>query len=179
MKLEEFAKDGQLTVITGNLPSGEDATRQAIIAAVKPKTLLDADQLGWNLESADILMSELRELASKYQMKIVLHDGIIYCSEVIDGARELVRQPNRQIDKMITYADNYKSGRKVVAVTGGAGIGKARKSGSMLYVGHPSQLMPVAVVETERMEAPLPQSWKQPKLRKGAGHNKHSRKGKK
>lgn len=181
MKIEEFAVDGQFTVIHGNLPDGENATRRAIISAVNPKTILDAEQMMLTHDDASALMDKLRDLARDLNVKLVLHDGIVYCSEVIDGALELVRQ-DRQADKMITYADNYRAKTAFV----GRPIGKSRsveqRAGTLLALHCAVQNIRKDIfwaAEDVGIDAPVGKDWKQTKLRKGAGHNKHSRKGKK
>lgn len=182
MKIEEFAVDGQFTVVHGNLPEGENATRQAIIAAVKPKTMLDAEQMLMSHDDASALMDKLRGLARDLNVKLVLHDGIVYCSEVIDEALDLVRQ-DRQADKMITYADNYCA--EAIAFVGRA-VGKTRtveqRAGTLLALHYAVQNIRKDLfwaAEDTGIDASAGKDWKQTKLRKGAGHNKHSRKGKK
>lgn len=168
MKIEEFAVDGQFTVIHGNLPEGEDATRRAIVSAVKPKTLLDAEQMMLFHDSVEALMDKLRDLAFQLNVKLVLHDGIVYCSEVIDGALELVQQ-DRQVDKMVTYAYNF-------------GVKYGAASRSLRPRRAPFENLPADMFrdpEDPSIESVKGKDWKQTKLRKGAGHNKHSRKGKK
>lgn len=183
MKIEEFAVDGQFTVVHGNLPEGENATRRAIISAVNPKTILDAEQMMLTHDDASVFMDKLRDLAFNLNVKLVLHDGIIYCSEVIDGALELVRQ-DRQVDKMITYADNYCVKR--VSLVGGRPLGKTRtveqRAGTLLALHYAVQNIRKDLfwaAEDTGIDASAGKDWKQTKLRKGAGHNKHSRKGKK
>lgn len=168
MKIEEFAVDGQFTVIRGNLPEGENATRQAIITAVNPKTILDAEQMMLSHDSAEALMDKLRDLAFQLNVKLVLHDGIVYCSEVIDGALELVRQ-DRQVDKMVTHAYNF-------GVKHGA-TSRSLRSRPSPFENFPANLFTES--EDPSIEVVKVKDWKQTRLRKGAGHNKHSRKGKK
>lgn len=168
MKIEEFAVDGQFAVIHGNLPEGEDATRRAIVSAVKPKTMLDAEQMMLSHGDASALMDKLRDLAFQLNVKLVLHDGIVYCSEVIDGALELVRQ-DRQFDKMVTHAYNF-------------GVKHGAASRSLRSRRAPFENFPVDLFrdpEDPSIESAKGKDWKQTKLRKGAGHNKHSRKGEK